>query len=366
VIGEIELASRLLPGLVIAITGTNGKSTTTSLTADLAKAGGREAIACGNLGIPWISYAQNQGNAAETAPSKVWVVEISSFQLETIRRFAPDAAVILNITPDHMDRYRSFDDYAAAKVRILENQHPSQLAILNADDPATKRLTPRARASWFSRASRQESGIWIEDGTIYATDPRRGVREIIRRDVLRLPGEHNTENLLAALAAVLPLGLGEERLRKVLSEFKGLPHRTVLVRERAGVAYFNDSKGTNVDAALKSLEGFPDRSVHLILGGQDKKSNFTRLQEMVQKKAASVYLIGNAAPAIQEALEGFVEIISSGSLDRAVSEAARRAQPGETVLLSPACASFDQFRNFEHRGDVFESLVRDLPEIWEG
>ncbi|MCK6684570.1 MAG: UDP-N-acetylmuramoyl-L-alanine--D-glutamate ligase, partial [Thermoanaerobaculia bacterium] len=254
VISEIELASRLLPGLVIGITGTNGKSTTTSLTADLVKASGRDAIACGNLGVPWISYAQNQGNAGEMKP-RVWVVEISSFQLETIRRFAPDTAVILNITPDHMDRYRGFDDYAAAKARILENQNPAQLAILNADDPATARIRPRARASFFSRLSRQERGIWIENGTIFWTDPRRGVVEVVRREAFRLPGEHNTENLLAALAVALPLGLGDDPLRKVLAEFRGLPHRTVLVRERGGVAYVNDSKGTNIDASLKSLEG---------------------------------------------------------------------------------------------------------------
>lgn len=361
VISEIELASRLLPGLVIGITGTNGKSTTTSLTADLVKASGRDAIACGNLGVPWISYAQNQGNAGEMKP-RVWVVEISSFQLETIRRFAPDTAVILNITPDHMDRYRGFDDYAAAKARILENQNPAQLAILNADDPATARIRPRARASFFSRLSRQERGIWIENGTIFWTDPRRGVVEVVRREAFRLPGEHNTENLLAALAVALPLGLGDDPLRKVLAEFRGLPHRTVLVRERGGVAYVNDSKGTNIDASLKSLEGFPDGSVHLILGGQDKKSDFTRLRGVVGKKARAVYLIGKAAEAIGEALSGVIETIPSGTLDRAVAEAARRARPGDTVLLSPACASFDQFRNFEHRGDVFEALVRALPE----
>ncbi len=365
VISEIELASRLLPGIVIGITGTNGKSTTTALAAALLNDAGIEAVACGNLGTPWITAASQPfetGDGALAPPNRVWVVELSSFQLETVRRLAPDVAVHLNLTPDHLDRYRSIDDYGAAKARIFENQRESQIAVLNGDDPLVARIAPRARRFEFTRRRVPSLGAWLEGDVVVADVVGKGGRAILRRDEISLPGAHNLENALAALAAVLPLGVAPESAAKTLRSFQGLPHRTALVRVRCGVTWYNDSKGTNVDATLKSLEGFPDGRVLLILGGKDKGDDFRRLLPLTARKVKRVLAIGKAAESIAEALAGEVVLTRAGTLERAVEEAAREAATGDIVLLSPACASFDQFRNFEHRGEVFEALVRGLPE----
>ena len=364
VVSEIELASRLLPGVVVGITGTNGKSTTTGLCAALLKAAGHVAVACGNYGTPWISFATKAGANGNGSAPKTWIVELSSFQLEGIRRFAPDVAVHLNLTPDHLDRYRSMDDYGAAKARIFENQREAQVAVLNADDPLVARIRPRARRFEFSRASQPLLGAWLKDDHFVADVNGKGPRVIARRSDLALPGAHNVENALAALAATLPLGVTPEAAGEAFRAFRGLPHRTVLVRTLGGVTWWNDSKGTNVDAALKSLEGFADARVHLVLGGKDKGDDFSRLSALVGKKARTVLTIGRAGPAIGKALAAVpgVEIVPAGTLEKAVEEAARRATAGDAVLLSPACASFDQFRNFEHRGETFEQLVRALPE----
>jgi UDP-N-acetylmuramoylalanine--D-glutamate ligase len=362
VVSEIELASRLLPGVVVGVTGTNGKSTTTALAAALLKDAGHDAVACGNFGTPWISYAR-AGALASGAP-RTWVVELSSFQLEGIRRFAPDIAVHLNLTPDHLDRYRSLDDYGAAKARIFENQREAQVAVLNADDPLVARIRPRARRFAFSRSRAPKLGAWLVDGLFISDVTGKGPRVIARRADLALPGTHNVENALAALAATLPLGVTPESAVETLRSFRGLPHRTALVRARGGVSYYNDSKGTNVDATLKSLEGFPDGRVLVILGGKDKGDDFSRLAPLVRKKARRVLLIGAASGKIATGLAGLqgVEIVHAGTIDRAVESAAQAAVPGDVVLLSPACASFDQFRNFEHRGEAFEKLVNALPE----
>jgi UDP-N-acetylmuramoylalanine--D-glutamate ligase len=363
VLSEIELASRLLPGVVVGITGTNGKSTTTALAAALLSKAGRPAAACGNLGTPWISFAA-PGALPEGAAWPTWVVELSSFQLEGIRRFAPDVAVHLNLTPDHLDRYRSLDDYGAAKARIFENQREAQVAVLNADDPLVARVKPRARRLEFSRRTVPERGTWLAGDVFVADLDGGGPRPVARRDDLRLPGAHNLENALAALAATLPLGVTAEAAAATLRSFRGLPHRTALVRVLGGVAYYNDSKGTNIDATLKSLEGFPDGTVHLILGGKEKGDDFRRLAPLVKTKTRCVLTIGAAGDRIASALGETpgVTVIRCGTLERAVGEAAAAAAGGEVVLLSPACASFDQFRNFEHRGEIFEKLVKDLPE----
>ncbi len=363
VIAEVELASRLLPGLVVGITGTNGKSTTTALSAALLRDAGRDAVACGNFGTPWIHYAV--GAAAEGAPpppSRVWVVELSSFQLEGLRRLAPDVAVHLNLTPDHLDRYRSVDDYGAAKARVFESQNEAQVAVLNADDPLVARIRTRARRLLFSRAHALDLGAWLKDGVFLADATGKGPRVYARREDLLLPGSHNAENALAALAATVPLGVTPETAVRTFRTFKGLPHRTVLVRTRGGVAFYNDSKGTNVDATLKSLEGFPDGSVFLILGGKDKGDDFGRLLPLARRKARKVLAIGKAAPAVLKALSGGVACEEAGTIARAVEIGAAEGRPGDVVLLSPACASFDQFRNYEHRGEAFEELVRALPE----
>lgn len=365
VVSEVELASRLLPGVVVGITGTNGKSTTTALTAALLRAAGHAAIACGNFGTPWISFATKAGANGNGSAPKTWVVELSSFQLEGIRRFAPDVAVHLNLTPDHLDRYRSMDDYGAAKARIFENQREAQVAVLNADDPLVARIRPRARRFEFSRAAQPALGAWLKDDLFVGDVNGKGPRVIAKRSDLALPGMHNVENALAALAATLPLGVTPESAVETFRGFRGLPHRTALVRTLGGVTWWNDSKGTNVDATLKSLEGFDDARVHLILGGKDKGDDFGRLAPLAAKKARTILAIGKAGPAVAKALAAVpgVDVVLAGTLEKAVEEAARRAGAGDAVLLSPACASFDQFRNFEHRGDVFEELVRALPEL---
>jgi UDP-N-acetylmuramoylalanine--D-glutamate ligase len=364
VLAEVELASRLLPGVVVGVTGTNGKSTTTALAAALLKAAGHYAVACGNFGTPWIHFATKEGvNGSGTAP-RTWVVELSSFQLEGIRRFAPDVAVHLNLTPDHLDRYRSMDDYGAAKARIFENQREAQIAVLNGDDPLVARIRPRARRLEFSRRVASRLGAWLADDLFLADVTGKGPRVIAKRSDLSLPGAHNVENALAALAATLPLGVTPESAVETLRTFRGLPHRTALVRTVNGVGYWNDSKGTNVDATLKSLEGFPDGKVHLILGGKDKGDDFARLAPLALRKARRILAIGKAAPGIARALGGLpgVALEVAGTLEKALENAAAHAEPGDAVLLSPACASLDQFRNFEHRGEVFEALVRALPE----
>jgi len=363
VISEVELASRLLGGVVVGITGTNGKSTTTALAAALLTAAGRVAVPCGNFGTPWISFAAPGARPAE-APPPIWVVELSSFQLEGIRRLAPDVAVHLNLTPDHLDRYRSLDDYGAAKARIFENQREAQVAVLNADDPAVARIRPRARRFDFSRKALPARGVALVGDAFLADLDGAGARPVARRDDLTLPGAHNVENALAALAATLPLGVTSEAAVATFRSFRGLPHRTELVRVLKGVTWYDDSKGTNVDATLKSLEGFPDGTVHLILGGKEKGDDFRRLAPLVRVKARRVLTIGAAGDPIAAALEGTpgITVVRCGTLERAVQESATAAAPGEFVLLSPACASFDQFRNYEHRGEVFEKLVKALPE----
>ena len=362
VVSEIELASRLLPGLVVAITGTNGKSTTTALAAALLHDAGIRAVACGNLGTPWIASAARREEELPP-PTRVWVVELSSFQLETVRRFAPDVAVHLNLTPDHLDRYRSLDDYGAAKARIFENQQEAQVAVLNADDPLVARISPRARRFEFTRRRALRLGAWC-DGDDVVADVGAGPVRILRTDELSLPGAHNLENALAALSATLPLGVPPESAARTLRSFKGLRHRTELIRVLGCVALYNDSKGTNIDATLKSLEGFPDGRVFLILGGKDKGDDFRRLQGLAGRKARRILAIGKTAPAVEAALAG-VPTSRAGTLDAAIAEAARDAVAGDVVLLSPACASFDQFRDFEHRGEVFEALVRALPDAGE-
>jgi UDP-N-acetylmuramoylalanine--D-glutamate ligase len=359
VVSEIELASRLLPGVVVGITGTNGKSTTTALAAALLNDAEIEAVACGNLGTPWIAAAAAVADLP--VPTRVWVVELSSFQLETVRRFAPDVAVHLNLTPDHLDRYRSLDDYGAAKARIFESQQEAQIAVLNADDPLVARIAPRARRFEFSRSRKTELGAWTDGDDVVADVAGSGPTRILGRGELSLPGTHNLENALAALAAVLPLGVSPQSAARTLRNFKGLRHRTELVRVRSGVAWYNDSKGTNVDATMKSLEGFPDSRVFLVLGGKDKGDDFGRLLPLAKRKVRRILAIGKAAGAVETALGGEVALSRAGTLEAAVAEAARDAARGDIVLLSPACASFDQFRDFEHRGDVFESLVLGLP-----
>jgi UDP-N-acetylmuramoylalanine--D-glutamate ligase len=353
VIGEIELAHRYIPhgSTIIGITGSNGKSTTTALIGEILKVAGRQPIVAGNIGEPLIS-------SIDLEKPRVYVLELSSFQLETVDRFRADIALLLNITPDHMDRYRSFDDYAAAKYRIFRNQKPHDVAIVNAGD---RRATPRdamARVWRFSASQKVDEGAYLDgDDFVVCLD---GQERRLPRVALRLQGMANVENALAAWLAARAAGVDDMSVQIAFGAFLGLPHRMVLVRELDGVKYVNDSKGTNVDATLKSLEGFPPSSVILILGGKDKAGEFERMRDLVRDKTRAIVTIGIAAERIGEALKDAAAIVPVGDMQHAVEWARANARSGETVLLSPACASFDQYRNFEHRGEHFEELVRGL------
>ena len=350
-IGEIELAWRSLKGTVIAITGSNGKSTTTALIGEILRVAGRQPIVAGNIGEPLIA-------AVDPERPRTYVVELSSFQLESVDTFRANVALLLNITPDHMDRYATFDDYAAAKYRIFRNQESGDTAIVNAVD---RRATPRearVRVWRFSSTKRVDEGAWVDGDELVMS--LGGEERRIPRAALKLQGQANAENALAAWLAARAVGVDDMDVQIAFGTFAGLPHRMVLVRELDGVTWINDSKGTNVDATLKSLEGFNGSSVILILGGKDKAGEFERMRDLVSAKARTVLTIGKAAGRIAEALQGTSEIVATETMTNAVRWARDHAQPGDTVLLSPACASFDQFRNFEHRGEHFEELVRNL------
>ena len=352
VISEIELAYRHLRGTVIAVTGSNGKSTTTALIGEILRLAGREPIVAGNIGEPLSA-------AIDAEKPRIYVLELSSFQLETVEKFRANVALLLNITPDHMDRYPTFDAYAAAKYRIFRNQQASDFAIVNASDPRAEARDTVARVWRFSSAKKVTEGAFLDrDDLVMRVD---GNERRIPRSMLKLQGTANVENALAAWLAARAAGVDDSSVQAAFGSFTGLPHRMVLVRERDGVSWINDSKGTNVDATLKSLESFAPSSVWLILGGKDKAGEFERMRDLVKEKTRGVITIGKAAARISEALEGAVTIVPAGDMQHAIEWAAKHAKPGETVLLSPACASFDQYRNFEHRGEHFEQLVRQLP-----
>lgn len=351
VIGEIELAYRYLKGTVIAITGSNGKSTTTALIGEILKVAGREPIVAGNIGEPLIA-------ALDEERPRTYVLELSSFQLEAVDTFHANVALLLNITPDHMDRYPTFDGYAAAKYRIFRNQETGDTAILNANDRREEGRDSRVRQWRFSATKQVERGAWL-DGDDLATNIGGETRRIPRAS-LKLQGQANVENALAAWLAARAVGVDDVDVQIAFGTFAGLPHRVVLVRELDGVRWINDSKGTNVDATLASLEGFDAGRVILILGGKDKAGEFERMRDLVQAKARTVLTIGSAADRVASALDGATEIVPAGDMQRAIEWARANAKSGETVLLSPACASFDQYRNFEHRGEHFEELVRGL------
>lgn len=351
IIGEIELAARHVNGTVIAITGSNGKSTTTALIGEILKVAGRLPIVAGNIGEPLIA-------AVDVERARTYVVELSSYQLETVDTFHANVALLLNVTPDHMDRYPTFDHYAAAKYRIFRNQESGDTAIVNANDRREAPRDERVRVWRFSSTKPVQDGAWVDGEELVMSvggDERR-----IPRATLKLQGQANAENALAAWLAARAVGVDDMDVQIAFGTFAGLPHRMVLVRELDGVRWINDSKGTNVDATLKSLEGFDGSSVILILGGKDKAGEFERMRDLVTAKARTVLTIGKAAERIAEALDGASEIVPAETMDQAIRWARDHAKTGDTVLLSPACASFDQYRNFEHRGEHFEELVRGL------
>ncbi len=363
VIGEIELAAQFLPGPLIAITGSNGKTTTTTLTGEIMAASGFPVLVGGNIGTPAISLADR------AKPETVIVLEVSSFQLETIRTFRPKIAVVLNVTPDHLDRHRTFEIYTDAKARVFENQQPSDFAVLNADDPTCVAMGRRTRAQvfWFSRQKEVEQGTWVRDGNIVFRDARSESKtpqsEILQVSEIPLKGAHNLENVLAAVCAGVLMGCAPEKIRQAVHTFKAVEHRLEFVATVRGVDYYNDSKATNVDATIKALESFP-ANIHLILGGKDKGSDYTVLNDLLRLRVKRVYTIGAAAAKIESQIvsskNGGPEVIHAETLENAIRKANAVAQPGDVVLLAPACASFDQFKSYEHRGKMFKEIVRGL------
>ncbi|MEW6543507.1 MAG: UDP-N-acetylmuramoyl-L-alanine--D-glutamate ligase [Nitrospirota bacterium] len=364
VIGELELASRFLSGPIVAVTGTNGKSTTATLAGLFLKESGKRAFVGGNLGTPLCEAALACLRAGTATPYEYVVAEVSSFQLETVERFRPWLAALLNITTDHLDRYDSLEDYVAAKARIFENQTGQDVALLNLDDERVAGLARLVRARKMGFTVRRAGlaggeGAWLQGDRLMVTIGGKA-EEVCRRNELRLLGSHNVANVLAASVIGALCGCPAGAMRRVLGTFPGLEHALELVRERQGVKFVNDSKGTNVDATVKALESL-DAPVLLIAGGKDKGGDFARLREPVLRRAKRVILIGEAAPRIREALRGWERVAQAGSLREAVEQAAREAGAGDVVLLSPACASFDMFRDYQDRGRQFKELVNSLP-----
>src|SRR5215470_1886315 len=350
---EIELADRFLRGRLIGITGSNGKTTTTSLSEHILKSSGYATLLAGNIGTPLIGVVE------QTTDQTITVAELSSFQLEWIETFRSNISVFLNLTPDHLDRHGSMEAYGAAKARIFENQTASDFAILNADDPASTPYAPSTpRVLWFSRKQRVAQGTFLRGEEIAFR--HHGEEEmILRQSEIPLPGAHNLENVLAAVTAARLAGARPHEIQKAVRSFRGVEHRLEFVAELSAVRYYNDSKATNVDATLKALNAFPGR-VLIILGGKDKGSDYTVLQSPLREKAILALLIGAAAQKIESQIAGSVAIDRVGTIQRAVEIASNTAQPGDIVLLAPACASFDQFENYEHRGRVFKQLVHEL------
>ena len=356
VIGEIELAAQFLPGPIVAITGSNGKTTTTTLVGEILGAGGLPTVVGGNIGTPAISLV-------ERATANTWaVLEVSSFQLETVQTFRPRIAVILNITPDHLDRHRTFEAYAAAKARIFENQQSDDFAVLNEDDPACVNLVKRVNAQlfWFSRQKEVQRGAWLSGGRILFRDAARQQEIMLVADI-PLKGAHNVENALAGVCVGMLVGSSPERIREAIRNFKAVEHRLEFVARIRNVDYYNDSKATNVDATIKALESFP-ANIHLILGGKDKGSDYSVLNDLLRRRVKRVYTIGAAAPKIESQIKEAADIFHAETLEKAIRRAAQDAKPNDIVLLAPACASFDQFDSYEHRGKVFKDVVKSLED----
>jgi len=363
VIGEVELAAHYLQGKVLAITGSNGKTTTTSLCGEILAAGGLTVAVGGNIGLPVIALVDD-------STAEGWsVLEVSSFQLETTEKFRPEIAVILNVTPDHLDRHITFENYVAAKERIFARQTAEDALVLNWDDPVTRDSAERApsRVFWFSRKTAVEQGTFVAAGEIvFKANKSAQAESILAVDRITLKGAHNVENVLAAVCAAKLAGVSAEAIRSVVESFHAVEHRLEFVATLNAVDYYNDSKATNVDAAAKAIASFVG-GIHLILGGKDKNSDYTQLSKLLRERVKTVYTIGAAAEKIESHIQGDVPIVRAGTLAEAVGKAGEAAAPGEIVLLAPACSSFDQFENYEQRGRVFKELVlarRGLP-AWQ-
>lgn len=355
VMGEIEVAWLLAKAPIIAVTGTNGKSTTTKLISDILNADGRRAIFAGNIGIPLVEEVSK-------VPPDGWIVcEISSFQLESVHTFRPRVALCLNITEDHQDRHADFEEYRTAKRRLFENQGPGDIAVLNADDEPTAALAPQIKAKIlsFSRRKAVTDGVFFRDGLVWRSAAGEPPSPVFPWKEGSLRGLHNLENVMAAAAATLELGVRPESIVKAVDAFTPLHHRMELAGVIDGVSYIDDSKGTNPGAVIAALEGLREPVV-LIAGGKDKGLDFTGLGRSIARSAKALVAIGEASQKLAGAARdaGFAAVHFAGSLEEAVDQASRLASPGDVVLLSPACASFDMFRNAEERGDIFHEIVR--------
>jgi len=353
IIGELELAAHYLRGKILAITGSNGKTTTTTLCGEVLAAGGLPVEVGGNIGVPVIALVEGSREDGWS------VLEVSSFQLETTYEFRPQIAVILNITPDHLDRHGSFENYVAAKEKIFAKQTEEDALVLNADDDVAKGAAARAksRVFWFSRRQVVRQGAFVHEGTIlFRMREQDAAEPVMRVEEIPLKGLHNVENVLATVCAARLAGVEAAAIRRAVMEFKAVEHRLEFVATINGVDYYNDSKATNVDASMKAIAAFPG-GIHLILGGKDKNSDYRQMRTMLTERVKTVYTIGAAAEKIHMHIEGTVPVVSAGTLKEAVTRAGMAAQPGEIVLLAPACSSFDQFENYEHRGRVFKEVV---------
>jgi UDP-N-acetylmuramoylalanine--D-glutamate ligase len=357
VIGEIELAYRFMKGRIVGITGSNGKTTTTTLIGELLKNAGIETQVGGNIGTPLLSLA-------DSSTDNTWTVtELSSFQLETIKDFHANVAICLNVTPNHLDRYESFADYAAAKHRIFLNQTADDVAILSADDEITSKwdIGLRANVSFFSVRRELEDGLFLRGRDLVCRS--NGKEKILTtRDEIFLRGLHNVENVLASFAAGLACGADPESMRHTVANFKGVEHRIEFVDEIDGVKFYNDSKATSVDATSKALEALSegDGKTVLILGGRGKNAPYAPLIDLIERSVRAIVLIGEDADNIESQLRGHAEIVRANTMEDAVMKGFEIAQPGDSVLLAPACASFDMFRSFEHRGEVFKRAVEEM------
>lgn len=355
VVPEVEAASWFFEGTLVGITGTNGKTTTTTLLGKMLEASEFQAIVAGNIGVPLISTVDL------FSQESIVVTELSSFQLEAIQTFRPQVAVLLNITENHLDRHHTFDAYVSAKAQIFRNQQAEDYAILNADDPTVMSLVPAiaSRKVFFSMEQDLPDGVLLSRGKIlYRVGNLE--RTLLEQREIKLRGTFNVQNVMAACAAACVLGADFRAIRTAVREFTGVEHRLEYVRTVRGVDFYNDSKATSVDATAKALSTF-DRGVHLILGGKDKGAPYTPLKPLLEERVKSIYLIGAAAEKIASDLAG-ADLHHAGDLETAVNLAVAEAVPGDVVLLSPACASYDQFQDFEQRGQVFKEIVNEIPD----
>lgn len=354
-ISEIELASGFIDRPILAVTGTNGKTTTTTLLGKVFSAAGRKVFVCGNIGVPLVECLVSDKVADDI------VVEVSSFQLEGIRRFRPNVAVLLNVTSDHLDRYPTIEEYCTAKFKIFKNQKAGDLAIFNYDDQMIRSriqmIEEHVRMMPFSISRVLDEGVYYSDGEIiYSCN---GVRESYPTTNFKLSGSHNLENIMAVIAAARGCDIPRDKILDAVNDFNGLPHRMEAIRKVDDVLYFNDSKGTNIGALIRILESMGGPTI-LIAGGKDKGGDYTILKEHIIDRVKLLILIGEARDKIKNALEGCVEIKLADTLEEAVRIASSRSTQGDTVLLSPACSSFDMFKNFEERGEEFKRLVSRL------